>query len=155
LNDGVVPPQLRPVISSNAVYPLVSGSPCAFSVIPPVEEKRPDDIRAELDFLWYLRANNYPAAETLLSKNGRELETVNTLWGTSSAVVFEAVPGMLLAQTPLFLRYANLYAYTRILRSVSEKLDAEPDWMTELRAHLNNLMNEKRQLFVSRQDEPS
>lgn len=293
-------------ISSNAIYPVFSADTLCFLRFSPVEEKRPDDIRAELDFLWYLRTNNYPAAETLPSKLGHELETVATPWGTYSAVIFKAVPGRrldqipltediifkagaslgqlhhlsttyipalyrrpdwrqcldwvkdvlsafpdeikaleeeallrhhlseltisgdnyglihydfepdnlfyderdgtihpidfddavchwyvtdivqaleslkeelpesahenaarcflagyrsekaidetLLSQSPLFQRYANLYSYTRILRAVSEQLDAEPDWMTGLRKHLDDLLNNKKHLFGTSYD---
>jgi Ser/Thr protein kinase RdoA (MazF antagonist) len=38
---------------------------------------------------------------------------------------------------PACRRFANLYGYARILRSIAEKWDNEPDWLTNLRAKLS------------------
>lgn len=44
----------------------------------------------------------------------------------------------MLAQAPVFKRYADLYGYARLLRATHEKWDNEPQWMEGLRAHLAN-----------------
>lgn len=48
---------------------------------------------------------------------------------------------------PLFRRYANLYGYTRILRSTRETWNHEPDWMMNLRQYLNYLRKERSAKF--------
>lgn len=48
---------------------------------------------------------------------------------------------------PAFRRFANLYSYTRILRALAEKWDNEPDWLSELRTELTNLMESKALCF--------
>lgn len=53
----------------------------------------------------------------------------------------------MLGLMPLFQRYANLYGYVRILRSVEEKWENEPEWMVSLRGHLEELMRERRRYF--------
>ena len=53
----------------------------------------------------------------------------------------------MMTNIPVFKRFANLYTYARILRSVEEKWDNEPQWMTNLRLHLSRLMEEKSLSF--------
>lgn len=43
---------------------------------------------------------------------------------------------------PACRRFANLYGYVRILRSMEEKWDNEPDWLTNLRERLKQGMKE-------------
>ena len=50
---------------------------------------------------------------------------------------------------PLFTRFANLYGYARILLSVKEKWDNEPEWLVNLRMKLNNTLKERRSMFGS------
>lgn len=38
---------------------------------------------------------------------------------------------------PIFRRFANLYGYTRVLRSIDDKWDNEPQWMEKLRIDLS------------------
>jgi Ser/Thr protein kinase RdoA (MazF antagonist) len=40
------------------------------------------------------------------------------------------------AAAPLFIRFANLYGYTRNARALQERWENEPEWMVELRAKL-------------------
>ncbi|WP_055666191.1 phosphotransferase enzyme family protein [Desnuesiella massiliensis] len=49
---------------------------------------------------------------------------------------------------PVFRRYADLYGYVRVLRSVEEKWDNEPDWMVNLRVKLENLSNSGKDDFA-------
>lgn len=48
---------------------------------------------------------------------------------------------------PNFRRFANLYGYVRVLRSVNEKLDNEPEWMVNLRIKLENSLNARKRTF--------
>ncbi len=45
----------------------------------------------------------------------------------------------MLALLPVFRRFANLYGYARILRSTCEAWENEPEWMRDLRRHLDML----------------
>lgn len=45
---------------------------------------------------------------------------------------------------PIFRRYANLYGYIRVLRSAKEKWNNEPEWMVNLRVHLEKLLNSRK-----------
>lgn len=49
---------------------------------------------------------------------------------------------------PLFRRYANLYGYVRILHSINEKWNNEPEWMVSLRIRLENLLNKRKATFI-------
>ena len=49
---------------------------------------------------------------------------------------------------PVFRRYINLYGYVRILRSVQEKWDNEPDWMAGLRTKLENTQKKRKEKFT-------
>jgi Ser/Thr protein kinase RdoA (MazF antagonist) len=44
-------------------------------------------------------------------------------------------------------RFANLYGYVRILRSVAEKWENEPDWLLNLRGKLTKAMKDKSSCF--------
>ena len=49
----------------------------------------------------------------------------------------------MLGLQPIFRRFANLYSYTRILRSSAETWDNEPEWLVGLRVKLNYSMKNK------------
>jgi len=49
---------------------------------------------------------------------------------------------------PIFRRYANLYGYVRVLRSIEEKWNNEPEWMVNLRTRLENLLNKRNCTFA-------
>jgi Ser/Thr protein kinase RdoA (MazF antagonist) len=49
----------------------------------------------------------------------------------------------MLARLPAFRRFVNLYGYTRMLRSVQETWDNEPEWMRELRDKLAMAMRNR------------
>lgn len=80
-------------ISANATYPFTSKGEVCYLRIAPVDERLETSILAELEFLQYLRNNNYTAIQAKPSKKGRELEVVNTPWGKYFAVVFKKVSG--------------------------------------------------------------
>ncbi|MBP3963946.1 phosphotransferase enzyme family protein [Paenibacillus lignilyticus] len=48
---------------------------------------------------------------------------------------------------PALRRFANLYSYARLLRSVAEKWDHEPEWMQHLRTKFEQSMRSKSTLF--------
>lgn len=48
---------------------------------------------------------------------------------------------------PACRRFANLYGYVRVLRSVEEKWDNEPEWLVDLRAELIEGMKEESLCF--------
>jgi Ser/Thr protein kinase RdoA (MazF antagonist) len=49
---------------------------------------------------------------------------------------------------PAFRRYANLYGYVRVLRSIEEKWNNEPEWMVNLRTRLEDGLNRKKCSFT-------
>lgn len=59
-----------------------------------------------------------------------------------------AISDEMLKLLPVFRRYANLYGYVRILRSVEEKWNNEPDWMINLRINLEDLLNRRKGSFA-------
>ncbi|MDF2673556.1 MAG: hypothetical protein K0R09_1821 [Clostridiales bacterium] len=88
-------------ISSNAIYPFKNQEKVHFLRIAPVDEKSEEAILGELEFLRYLRDKSYTAILAKPSKNGKELEIVNTPWGKYYAVVFERVKGEALEDTQI------------------------------------------------------
>lgn len=50
---------------------------------------------------------------------------------------------------PVFRRFADLYGYERILPSVRENWDNEPEWLNALRVKLSVLMMKKGSKFGS------
>lgn len=53
----------------------------------------------------------------------------------------------MLSLLPACRRFANLYGYIRILRSVAEKWENEPEWLVTLREKLTNAMKNESSLF--------
>jgi Ser/Thr protein kinase RdoA (MazF antagonist) len=45
---------------------------------------------------------------------------------------------------PIFRRYDNLYGYVRVLLSMHEKWNNEPEWMVSLRRRLENSLNKRK-----------
>lgn len=54
----------------------------------------------------------------------------------------------MLKMLPVFRRYVNLYSYVRVLRSINEKWNNEPEWMVNLRIRLENVLNRKKCIFT-------
>ncbi|MBU5439206.1 phosphotransferase [Tissierella sp. MSJ-40] len=48
----------------------------------------------------------------------------------------------MLLRIPIFRRFANLYGYSRVLRSSAEIWDNEPEWLVDLRDKLRDAMEE-------------
>lgn len=53
----------------------------------------------------------------------------------------------MLTLLPLFRRYGDLYGYIRLLYSIEEKWNNEPEWMVKLRGRLENLVNRRKGNF--------
>jgi Ser/Thr protein kinase RdoA (MazF antagonist) len=86
-------------ISSNAIYPFHADGELQFLRFAPASEKRAGSVQAELDFIAYLRASGYPAAEPVPGKSGEPVVQQETPWGTYVASVFRRVPGVQLGST--------------------------------------------------------
>lgn len=86
-------------ISSNAIYPFKWEGTTHFLRFAPQEEKRKPNLQAELEFIAYLRGNDYGALEAVPSKAGEKLVEVQTPWGAYVASVFKRVAGVQLDRT--------------------------------------------------------
>lgn len=75
-------------ISANAVYPFYNQEQLQFLRFAPEEEKGTNFVRAELDFLNYLKEAGYPAVQTVPALSGADLVTAATPWGSYTAAVF-------------------------------------------------------------------
>ncbi len=120
-------------ISANAIYPFIKDGKKLYLRFAPVCEKNPSHVKAELDFLRYLRYNGYRAIETVKSQQGLELVQKHTPWGEYTAVVFKEAAGTQVCDA----EYSN-ELYFRIgkslarLHDLSEKYtphgDGRHDW---------------------------
>jgi Ser/Thr protein kinase RdoA (MazF antagonist) len=86
-------------ISSNAIYPFKCEGNTHLLRFAPKTEKLKSNILAELDFIKYLRDNQYGVLESAASKQGEELVEVHTPWGEYFASVFKRVSGVQINNT--------------------------------------------------------
>lgn len=86
-------------ISSNAIYPFTCDGKVHLLRFAPKTEKLKSNILAELDFISYLRDNQYGVLESVVSKHGEELVEVQTPWGEYFASVFKRVSGVQINNT--------------------------------------------------------
>lgn len=86
-------------ISSNAIYPFQCKGKTQLLRFAPKSEKSKDNLLAELEFIAYLRDNQYGVLESVISKNGEELVEAKTPWGEYYASVFKRVSGVQINQT--------------------------------------------------------
>lgn len=86
-------------ISSNAIYPFQNEGKTRLLRFAPISEKSKGNILAELEFINYLSANQYPCLKTVLSISREELITAKTPWGEYCATVFDRVSGIQLEDT--------------------------------------------------------
>lgn len=86
-------------ISSNAIYPFTCEGTTHLLRFAPKTEKLKSNILAELDFIKYLRDNQYGVLESVASKQGEELVEVRTPWGEYYASVFKRVSGVQINHT--------------------------------------------------------
>ena len=96
-------------ISSNAIYPFKQNGQICFLRFSPLTEKRQGAIAAELEFIHYLRSQQYPALEPLPTKTGELIVQQATPWGETVACVFKRVKGKQVSD----LNYddKNMFAY--------------------------------------------
>jgi Ser/Thr protein kinase RdoA (MazF antagonist) len=88
-------------ISANAVYPFSHGGEPRYLRFAPAAEKALDQLRAELDFLHYLRDAGYRATWPIPARDGRLIVEQATRWGPYVAIVLQGVPGVPLGRTEL------------------------------------------------------
>lgn len=88
-------------ISSNAIYPFRVQGKTQLLRFSPKSEKKRENILAELEFISYLKSNQYGVLETVVSKNREELVEAITPWGDYYASVFKRVSGVQLNNTDL------------------------------------------------------
>nr|MBR4281861.1 phosphotransferase [Clostridia bacterium] len=100
-------------ISSNAVYPYMNREQLCFLRMAPLEEKNPAHVKAEIDFIQYLRAHDYPAMQPIPGKDGRLIFCLDSPWGEYTVSSFAAVSGTQIENTPLTADI--VYAYGRSL----------------------------------------
>ncbi|SDY14088.1 Ser/Thr protein kinase RdoA involved in Cpx stress response, MazF antagonist [Evansella caseinilytica] len=124
-------------ISANAVYPFQKNGERYYLRFSPADEKTEQQIVAELEFLRYLREAGYDTVDTLLSKNGNELEGKDTPWGKYYAVAFKGVPGKPLtkleASKELFFRWGEaLGNLHRLSMDYIPNKNKRPSWEEQL-----------------------
>ncbi len=88
-------------ISSNAVYPFEEGGTRYYLRFSPEDERNRSTLNAELDFIKYLRTNDYSAVDIFPSKDNHEIEYKTTPWGNYYALVFKGVSGQRLDKIEL------------------------------------------------------
>lgn len=125
-------------ISSNAIYRYKNQGNTFYLRFSPAEEKSRESVLAELEFLRYLRNNGYPAAGTVLSKNGNELEEINTPWGIYNAVVFRKAPGKSLED--IAFTDELIYGYGKALGQL-HKLSSEYKWANYMRKDWKDIID--------------
>lgn len=82
----------------------------------------------------------FSALEDELSGDGLAAAKSRFIAGYSAEYVYKKDTEALF---PLMRRFAELYSYARLIRSVAEKSDGEPDWMLGLRAKLDRAIMAK------------
>ncbi len=86
-------------ISANAIYPFYHNNGIYFLRLAPTEEKLERNLIGELEFIQYLRKNNYPVMEPVASLSGKYLLRLNTQWGNYYACVYKGVDGVQIKNT--------------------------------------------------------
>ncbi|MFB5266885.1 phosphotransferase enzyme family protein [Paenibacillus enshidis] len=82
--------------SSNFVYAFEKNQEKYFLRFSFDQESAIEQIKAELEFMEYLKSNHYPCVSPILSVNGNYIETVQNSEGTYFAVVFSSAKGITL-----------------------------------------------------------
>ncbi|MTI46322.1 MAG: hypothetical protein FH761_00660 [Firmicutes bacterium] len=59
----------------------------------------------------------------------------------------KSIQSSLLELIEVFERFGNLYGYARVLRESKERWKNEPEWLENLRKHLNRLLDERSKFF--------
>lgn len=104
--DSILP---RFRISSNAVYPYFNQGQLHFLRIAPLEEKRPDHVQGEIDFIQYLREHGYPAMKPISSTDNQLSFVLTSPWGAHCVSSFAAVHGTPIEDTVLTPEIVQAY----------------------------------------------
>ncbi len=86
-------------ISSNAIYPYMDNGALCYLRLSPAVEKREENLLGELEFIEYLRENNYPAHEPIRADNGKLLLEISTERENFYACAFKGVSGSQIEDT--------------------------------------------------------
>lgn len=100
-------------ISSNAIYPFEANRQLCYLRLAPTEEKLEQNILGELEFIQYLRKQNYPALEPIASKTGAMCMKLHTEWGDYYASAFRKVNGIAIEN--LVITDAVMYHYGKAM----------------------------------------
>ncbi|WDV45056.1 phosphotransferase [Clostridiaceae bacterium M8S5] len=80
-------------ISSSAIYPFTKDGEIRILRFFPSQETSSDLVERELEFIQFLKANNFPVADIINSKNNNIIEELDTKWGKYNGSVFSRVNG--------------------------------------------------------------
>ena len=100
-------------ISSNAVYPFFDDHGLNFLRLCPVQEKSPDMVAGEIEFIDYLIDRGFWAMKPIVGFSGEKCRKLDTPWGTYCVSAFRGVSGISIEDTEL--TESVLYAYGRAL----------------------------------------
>jgi len=126
-------------ISANAVYPFQMNGQTCFLRFAPLEDKQPQVVQAELDYLRYLQENGTLVPEAVASKHEQEVVVQKTPWGEFTAVVFTGVAAFAQRLDQLNFSDNLYYGYGETLgnlHNLSRKYTPKikrPDWLQNLR----------------------
>ena len=90
--------------------------------------------------------DNRDLAEMLLQNWEHDESSLDMLRISANAVYKfnkNGVPDEILETILIFRRFANLFCYARISRSIPERWDNEPEWLVKLRLILKKALNER------------
>ncbi|MEC0135178.1 MULTISPECIES: phosphotransferase [Paenibacillus] len=114
--------------SSNFVYAFENKQEKYFLRFSYDQESSIEQITAELEFMEYLKSNDYPCVSPILSVNGKYIETVLKSEGTYFAVVFSSAHGNTLDENITEVQcedwgrsLASLHQLSKVYEPVSTK----------------------------------
>lgn len=123
--------------SSNFVYAFENNQEKYFLRFSFDQESTIEQIKAELEFMEYLKSNHYSCVSPILSVNGKYIETVQNSEGTYFAVVFSSAKGITLDETITEVQcedWGRSLASLHQLSKVYEPSDTKrPNWQDILR----------------------
>lgn len=100
-------------ISSNAIYPFLWQGNIRFLRLSPAPEKLENNLKGELEFLYYLQNRSYLAVIPVASNSGEPVVTLDSSWGKYYASVFKGVDGISIDDTDC--NDTILFAYGKAL----------------------------------------
>lgn len=136
--------------SSNFVYAFENKQEKYFLRFSFDQESSFEQIKAELDFMEYLKSNHYPCVYPILSKNSKYIETVQNSEGMYYAVVFSAAKGFTLEENITELQcedwgksLASLHQLSRVYEPSDMKRSSWQDILTEINTVLQRYPEEQ------------